>query len=634
MFPWKEPDYHIVDTEDKFNTLLKDLENCIKTDIIICLDVETTGSIPESGLSCYHDWLLGVSFAWNKNAGYYIPFNHTKLVKEKFSEKKERKGNQLPIKRLTEELNSVLSKGGVYLGHNIKFDYKFLWKAGIRINPNFWDTLLAIKIAEGTNWPNTKLKQVIRKVVSIPEQKIQTFEDAAREDASLVPIDEFSVYAINDVIYTLYLYEYLKPKIDKDYKKIFYEVEMPLTPILAQMEMIGLRIDVPYLKSLRTKLETHANQIKKKVFEDYKINIASTMQVGKAFNDNFKNIRLQTSPKGNIVTDVEALNTMKRDFNNQKKSHPIYKLARRILIYRGISKALNTYIDKFPAISEEIYDTKGFSHNIIHTSFNQIVNSGRQSSIPNVQNIPRGLYADIRAGFIPRKGMVFVEADWKGMELRITAAASGEARMVEAFLKDPINADLHTMTAQGLFNKKVITSEERYIGKTINFSILYGATEYSVSKTLKCSKDEARKHINRFYSFYPGLRDWREDEEAKIASRNYSETFFGRRRYVKNGVTPNMTEYWHYNGQVRALINHIIQGTSADILKFSMIKMTNKFAELNLPSYLLTSTHDSVIVETKEPEETVKIVKDCMDITLRGIQLPVDLEVKTSFSKK
>jgi len=622
MYIWKDPNYHIISTLVQLRELKAVLQKTIDNNCPIVIDLETTGVISSSGLDEHHGWLLGVVFAVDKDDGYYVPLNHTKNG--------TRLTNQITLKQFKEEMGTMMSSGGVWVGHNIKFDYKFLWRAGIHLYPNLWDTMIAVKLLNGDARMKAGLKDIISKHIDIPHRIIQTFSEASQGNASEVDPIEFVTYAANDGIFTYCLYEAFKPKIDDQYRKLFYEAEAPLIPILAQMELRGIRIDAQYYKNIRHPLEKCRDKIAGAFKKRYNINVASSIQLGSYMQKTFPSALLDKTAKNNIKTDVEALQTVMR---RHKKHDPIYKFAKHVLFYRNINKALNTYIDKYPASCHQYYVNDKIEY-ILHTRFNQIMNSGRLSSSPNIQNITRDSASiSVRRGFIAREGKRLVEADWMGMELRIVAIDSNEEKMSNAFKQNPLDADLHTLTAKGIFAKDKVTADERHIGKTINFSILYGATEFSISKTLNCSKEKARQYLRLFYETYPGIKRWKNRIERKIREHGYTETFYGRRRYIPFDVYPNMQQRYRYDAAVRQLVNHIIQGTSADMLKLSMVAMTKEFAKQDMDAHLLSTTHDSVVVETSVPEKVSEIMTNTMETTIDGILLPIDIVIKNSFAK-
>jgi DNA polymerase-1 len=270
--------------------------------------------------------------------------------------------------------------------------------------------------------------------------------------------------------------------------------------------------------------------------------------------------------------------------------------------------------------------------NVLHTEFDQMVNSGRLSSSPNVQNITKdgGIFS-IRKGFIARPGYILVEADWSGCELRLVAIDSKESKMLKAFKDNPRDADLHQITADAI-------KTDRFIGKTINFSILYGATKYSVSRTLNRSKEEAQTYLDLFNEIYPGINNWKKSIQEQIFASRCTSTLYGRKRYLPDDISVNPKTYYEQRileAKIRELTNHIIQGTSADLLKFSMVKIVREFARLNLDAHLLSTTHDSIVVECKNGLEgqVSEILKGIMEVTIDEVLLPIDISIKSSFAK-
>ncbi len=619
MHIWKEPEYNLVNTEEKLNLLCAKLQNAIDSKIPIALDIESTGAVEESGLDPYHGWLLGISFAIGVDSGYYIPISHVNnngLLPD-----------QLPLDLIRDKLNQVISTGGLYLMHNGKFDIKFLWKAGFDLYPAIWDTMIALKLLNGDSRQPAALKKVIGQFVDFPPNKVaKTFEEAANGCAAEQDPIDFCTYAIDDTIFTYYLYMGLKPQIDEKHYKLFYEAEAPLIPILAQMELRGIKIDTSYYARVRGPLEKAKRKIENHFYRVYDVNISSPSQLAVLLPKHAPNFRFPKTPTGGIKTDVEAL--QKIMLLSDSKSE-LYKLAKHILTYRGIAKTITTYVDKYPTICHQVPTDNGTEY-VLHTEFDQIKNSGRLSSSPNVQNITRDTsLISVRRGFVARPGYVFVEADWSGCELRILTLVSQEPRMLKAYLENPRKADLHQVTADAM-------EIDRQTAKTINFSIIYGATEYSISKTLNCSKEEALRYLELFFKTYPMIKKWKAAIENSLSAKGYSETYYGRRRYLSFNIYKTMRERWKYEGAVRELINHIIQGTSADLLKFSMVKIAKEFAKRELDAHLLTTTHDSIVVEAKKEiaEEVAKIMNDIMEVKLGEILLPVDISIKDSFAKE
>ena len=613
MFFWKCPEYNIVTSEKELEPLLFELKDAIANKLPISIDVETTGPFKKSGLDPYNGWLLGISFCTSTDKGYYIPLAHTKNGK--------RIENQLTLETVRNNLNPILSTNGLYIGHNIKFDYKFLLKSKIELFPRCWCTNNAAKMVYGDKTKKTALKTIISNYVDIPHGIVKTFDSATEDDtAETNPID-MAVYAINDVIFTYYLYKSLKPEIDKNYYKLFYEAESPLLPLLAQIEIRGTEIDVDYYKNIKKPAEEQRKELKKFFKSNFGITATSNPQVAKLFNS--MKIPLLSTKSGATSVGVESLNKALSKYNKETNE---YKLISKILDLRQIEKALTSYVNKFPKIAEQIHK-KDKIHYILHTDFNQIISSGRMSASPSLQTLTREGPIDIRKGFIPREGYCFVEGDWSSNEYRLVTIVSKDPVLREMYINDPLGADIHSLTAKEL-------GIERQDGKTVNFALIYGATEYAISTQLGCSKEEAKEFIKKYFNTYKGVAEWITREKNNIRKNRYTSTLFGRRRYLREDVFYGMKEFWKYDAEVRALINHIIQGTAADLLKFAMVNISKKFAIQNLDAYIVTTSHDSITSENTQPKEVKQIMKEVMEVTIDGIFMPVDIEVRNSFSKE
>ena len=640
MIEWQTPKYRIVRNRKQLDYMVKYIEEYRLKGIPLTIDTETIGLTDKSGLNPFQSWLLGISMCVHKYEGFYIPLDHV-------DEEGKRLSDQLTLPELVNVLAPLLIKPNTFLGHNMKFDYKILYRSGIELFPQFWDTLLAIQLLVGDVKKAAALKTVITQHSTIPPNLVQTFSEAAGKDPAKQPPDKFGVYAINDAIFTRILYEDIKGEVDSKCDKLFYECEMPLIPLLAQMELRGVHIDVDYFKSLQGPIEIELADLEQKYQEKYGVKISSTTQLGEYLTVTFPNIFSTTiSKKGNVSTDVEVLQTLIRDQNNiiEHNSDPqitdrrlLVGMAEEVLHYRKLNKALSTYIKRFPQLANHLYKNGELFH-VVNTSFKQIQNSGRLSSSPNVQNLTRDNdELSIRRGFIARPGYKFLDYDWSSAELRIVAVAAQEHKMLNAYKENPLDADIHALTTEGIFGE--VTPELRHIGKTLNFSILYGATEYSVSKTLNCSKYQAKEHIDKWMETYPEVKRWRDEVEQFVVDNGYTETLFGRRRYLGYGVTSGMrldnSTKWKWDGAIRELVNHIIQGTCADMLKFAMTKIAHKFAENNMDAHLITTTHDSIVAEVHESlvEQAQEIMKSTMEVYLKGTFMPVDSAVRTSFAK-
>lgn len=636
MIEWRKPKYKVIKRLGHLTEIGFKIQECQKKGTPVCIDVETAGTTPKAALNPFGSWLVGVSFCFDRYEGYYIPLAHTKdgkLLED-----------QVTLKQFIDVLSPILIEDTVFIGHNLKFDYKMLRRSGIRLYPRFWDTMISSQLLNGNIFKSSRLKDVITNHTTISPSLVQTFEDASNFNLAEQDPNEFCVYAINDVVFCRYIYEDTKLEIDKIYGKLFYEAEMMLIPILAEMELKGIRIDVDYFKSLEAPLTDKIDKTKEYFLNKYDINVGSTQQLGKTVNrlmgdHHHRLLKLKVGKTGIISTDVETLNKIVRELKNidasDKVAIELVDIAEKVLEIRKDGKALSTYVKRFPTICNYSYDN-GLNY-ILNTNFRQIQNSGRLSSSPNVQNLTKDGEGKIsvRRGFICRNGYKLMEHDWSGQELRIMAAISGEKRMIQAFKENPRDADLHILTAQHIFGTKNVIPEQRFTGKTLNFLIAYGGTEYAASKTLNCSTDEAANYIDEWFKIYPDVKKWKQSVEKFVKYHGYSETLYGRRRYLSPGIYPDMDENWKWRGAIRELTNHTIQGTGADLLKFAMVNVTKEFAKKSLDANVLTATHDSITTEAEESIIQVcdNIIVNVMEVKLKGILFPVDCEVKESFSK-
>ena len=620
---WFEPQYHLIENKEQLISLCKILKESSDNGQPICLDTETTSVFPDGkgAVDNFHGWLLGISFCVSKNESYYIPLDHV--------ENGIKRPNQLSIEEIRDHLNPILSVKNVFILHNSKFDYKALYRSGIELYPSFWDTMSAVKIINGDSFKSAALKKVIKNYIDIPTTV--SFEEASGGDAAEVDPAEFIVYACNDTIFTFYLYEALKPIIDKHYHKLFYEIEAPFTPLLAHMELKGIRIDPEYFHKIKIPLEKGKLKIEKYFLDKYNISISSNDQLRTIIEPLCENIELPRTDKGAISTGEEALEMIMR---KSEKGTEEYFIAKHTLKHRGINKALNTYVNKIPNIGHQHYN--GSRIDILHTVFNQIINSGRLSSSPNIQNLPRdNMLISVRKGFVPRDGYVFIDADWSSAEYHLVSIASEDTKLIKAYTENS-RADFHLLTAQSLFEKKEITKEERHKGKTFNFARVYGASKYGIARALNCSLDDAQNYINKNDAFFDGVTSWKKKIKNEITKNRFTETFWGRRRYLSDRIFPQMDKQYQYEAAVRELTNHIIQGTNADLLKWCMVKISKEYAAKNLDAHILTCVHDSIVVEARKEivMEASEIVKRIMEVTIKGIELPVDLDIKSSFAKE
>lgn len=443
------------------------------------------------------------------------------------------------------------------VGQNIKYDMEVLMNYGVRLAAPMFDTMLAHYVLQ-------------------PEQKHNT----------------------ETIAETLHQYNVLKPRLkETGVEDLFYNIEMPLVPVLAEMEMTGVRLDTDALAETSKVLTERMRQIEQNIYglAGHEFNIASPKQVGEVL---FGEMKIVEKPKktktGQYVTSEEVLQQL-------RSKAPIVD---HILEHRGLKKLLGTYVDALPKL---INPRTGH----IHTTFNQAVTAtGRlSSSNPNLQNIPvRGEDGkEIRKCFIPEPGQLFFSADYSQIELRVMAHLSGDENMIEAFRE---GYDIHAATAARIYKEDInsVSRDQRTKAKRANFGIIYGITVFGLAERLDISRDEAKQLIEGYFNTFPGVHAYMEKAKETAREHGYAETFFHRRRYLPDITSHNATVR---NFAERNAINAPIQGSAADIIKIAMVRIYERFQREGIRSKMILQVHDelnfSVLPEEKERVEKIVI---------------------------
>lgn len=443
------------------------------------------------------------------------------------------------------------------VGQNIKYDMEVLMNYGVRLAAPMFDTMLAHYVLQ-------------------PEQKHNT----------------------ETIAETLHQYNVLKPRLkETGVEDLFYNIEMPLVPVLAEMEMTGVRLDTDALAETSKVLTERMHQIEQNIYglAGHEFNIASPKQVGEVL---FGEMKIVEKPKktktGQYVTSEEVLQQL-------RSKAPIVD---HILEHRGLKKLLGTYVDALPKL---INPRTGH----IHTTFNQAVTAtGRlSSSNPNLQNIPvRGEDGkEIRKCFIPEPGQLFFSADYSQIELRVMAHLSGDKNMIEAFRE---GYDIHAATAARIYKEDInsVSRDQRTKAKRANFGIIYGITVFGLAERLDISRDEAKQLIEGYFNTFPGVHAYMEKAKETAREHGYAETFFHRRRYLPDITSGNATVR---NFAERNAINAPIQGSAADIIKIAMVRIYERFKREGIRSKMILQVHDelnfSVLPEEKERVEKIVI---------------------------
>ena len=565
-------DYKLIETEEDARKLF----DFFITRQILCLDTETTSINPIDAE------LVGLSFSVEEGKAFYVAVPAER-------EKAERIVNIFkPLYESTEILK---------IGQNIKYDMEVLMNYGVRLAAPMFDTMLAHYVLQ----PEQKHNMDILAETLLNYQTIHIDEligpkgKSQKNMRDLSPAD-ICDYAAEDADITLRLYNVLKPRLkEADVEDLFYNIEMPLVPVLAEMEMNGVLLDTNALAETSKVLTERMKQIEKEIYDlaGHEFNIASPKQVGEVL---FGEMKIVDKPKktktGQFVTSEEVLLQL-------RSKAPIVD---HILEHRGLKKLLGTYVDALPKL---INPHTGH----IHTSFNQAVTAtGRlSSSDPNLQNIPvRGEEGkEIRKCFIPEPGCLFFSADYSQIELRVMAHLSGDKNMIEAFRE---GYDIHAATAARIYKEDIndVTRDQRTKAKRANFGIIYGITVFGLAERLEISRDEAKQLIDGYFETFPQVHAYMEKAKELTREHGYAETFFHRRRYLPDITSHNATVR---NFAERNAINAPIQGSAADIIKIAMVRIFERFRREEIKSKMILQVHDelnfSVLPEEKERVEKI-----------------------------
>ncbi len=571
-------DYQLIEKQED----IKKLCDFLLTFDFLSLDTETTSTNPIEAE------LVGLSFAVRENQAFYVP------VPENHEEAQQ----VVEIFRPLYENPSILK-----IGQNIKYDMQVLANYGITLEGDLWDTMVAHYLIQPELRHNMDLLAEVYlnyKTIHIDEL-IGPKGKKQRSMRELTPAEVYE-YAAEDADVTLKLKRVLEPKLKEvGADRLFHDIEMPLIPVLADMERNGVCIDTESLAETSKAFTQRMNDIEQQIYAlaGEQFNISSPKQVGDIL---FSKLKIVEKPKktktGQFVTSEEVLQTLKGK----------HEIVEKILDYRGLRKLLSTYIDTLP----QLINPKT-QH--IHTSFNQTVTAtGRlSSSDPNLQNIPvRGEDGkEIRKAFIPEPGSLFFSADYSQIELRVMAHLSGDENMIDAFIQ---GHDIHAATAANIYKVGIdeVTSDQRRKAKRANFGIIYGITVFGLAERLEIDRAEARELINGYFETFPKVREYMEQAKETARQKGYVETFFHRRRYLPDINSRNATVRGFAE---RNAINAPIQGSAADIIKVAMIRIYQRFKEEHLRSKMILQVHDelnfSVLPEEKGRVEA--IVKEEME---------------------
>ena len=558
---------------------------------ILSLDTETTST------HAIDAELVGLSFATEENKAFYVAIPTEREQALKFVE----------IFKPVYENENILK-----IGQNIKYDMEVLANYGVELKGKLFDTMIAHYLIQPELHHNMDyLAETLLNYQTVHIEEL--IGPKGKNQKSMREVDPKLVceYAAEDADVTLKLYNVLQPQLkENNLESLFWDIEMPLVPVLADMEMNGVLLDTKALKETSDIFNKRMNEYEQKIYEQAgeKFNISSPKQVGEIL---FGKMKIMEKPKktktGQYVTSEEVLQTL-------KSKAPIVE---DILNYRGMKKLLSTYVDSLPTL---INPRTGH----IHTSFNQALTAtGRlSSSDPNLQNIPVRTDdgKEIRKCFIPESGCKFFSADYSQIELRIMAHLSGDENMIEAFRS---GFDIHKATAAKIWKEQMenVTDSQRKKAKQANFGIIYGITTYGLAQRMEIPNGEAKEIIEGYFATFPKVKEYMEKAKELARQKGYAETIFGRRRYLPdinsaNGTVRGFAE--------RNAINAPIQGSEADVIKVAMVKIWNRFKKENIRSKMILQVHDELNFSVY-PEEAEKVEKIVMEEMQSAYKLQVPL---------
>lgn len=565
-------EYKLVDNEEEMRKLL----DFFLTQPTVSLDTETTSTNPIDAE------LVGLSFAAEEGKAFYVPI----------PDNREKAETIVNIFKTLYESPQIMK-----VGQNIKYDMEVLMRYGVNLSAPMFDTMIAHYLLQPEQHHGMDyLAETLLDYETIHIDTLIGPRGKSQKSMREVPPALVCDYAAEDADVTLRLHNVLKPRLkDAGMEQLFYEIEMPLVPVLAQMETDGVLLDTDALAETSRTFTERMREIEQDIYREagHEFNIASPKQVGEVL---FGEMKIVEKPKktktGQYVTSEEVLQQL-------RTKSPIVG---KILQHRGLKKLLGTYVDALPKL---INPRTGH----IHTSFNQAVTAtGRlSSSDPNLQNIPvRGEDGkEIRRCFIPEPGCLFFSADYSQIELRVMAHLSGDENMTEAFRE---GHDIHAATAARIYKESIdsVSRDQRTKAKRANFGIIYGITVFGLAERLEISRDEARQLIDGYFNTFPRVRDYMERAKETAREHGYAETFFHRRRYLPDITSHNATVR---NFAERNAINAPIQGSAADIIKIAMVRIHRRFAEEGIRSKMILQVHDelnfSVLPEEKERVERI-----------------------------
>ena len=585
----------IVDTEKKLADLIKVLNKAK----VISFDTETT-STEEMKAE-----IVGISLAVKEGEGYYIPTGH-------------RAGTNLPLEQVLASLKGPMTDPKIgKIAHNAKYDYIVLARYGLRVSPLMFDTMLAEFIID----PSSRTMGLKNMAFNKLGEEMTHIEDLIGKGKKQITMDQVAIesaapYAVADAEVTLRLLPIQQEGLKRvNGEKLLEEIDLPLTPVLADMEMTGISLDLPFFQETGARLEKRMNEIEKQVYElvGKPFNINSTQQLSDIL---FKQLGLEPPDRGN-KTASGHYSTSAGVLDLLRGKHSVVDM---ILEHRELSKLKSTYVD---ALQAAINSDTG----CVHTNYSQIgaVTGRLSSSNPNLQNIPIRTEEGrrLRHGFVASKGNVLLSVDYSQIELRIVAHMAQDEGMLAAFRA---GEDIHSTTAAAIYNvsPEAITKNMRRHAKAINFGLIYGMSVFGLTRTTELTLSEAETFVKAYFQKFPGVKKYLDGIRKQAAQQGYVETLLGRRRYFP--ALQSKANVQIKNREEREAINAPVQGTAADIMKIAMLKIPPALKAAGLKARMLLQVHDELVFECPKDElkETAAVVQEVM-----ANAFPLDIPLST-----
>ncbi|MCC6957650.1 MAG: DNA polymerase I [Anaerolineales bacterium] len=590
----------VIDTPEKLAELVRRLSEADE----IAFDTETTSTDQMQAE------LVGIALATSPDEGVYIPLGH-----------RGADGKQLPLESVLEALRGPLTDPAIRKsGHNLKYDYVILCRNGLQVAPLSFDTMIAEWLTDPASH-NLGLKNLAWVRKGFRMTNIEELIGKGRSQISMaqVPVQAAADYAALDVRAVLMLEPELAQELEQKHAaKLFHDLEMPLAPVLADMEMTGVALDVRFLREMSGELSERLLEIDDRICREVgeKFNLNSPQQLSTALFERLKiepPDRTQKTASGFYSTSAGVL-------ENLRGQHPVVDW---VLEYRELSKLKSTYLDALPAQVDPVTGR-------VHTSFNQTgsVTGRLASSDPNLQNIPirSELGRKVRRAFVAAPGKLLVGVDYSQIELRIVAHMAEDQAMLEAFWA---GQDIHAATAAAIYGVplEAVTGDQRRRAKAINFGLIYGMSPFGLTRYTDLTLAEAENFVKAYFAQFPGVKSYLDEMRRLAAERGFVETLLGRRRYFPGLKTANFSQR---NREEREAINAPIQGTAADIMKIAMLRLPSALQGAGLSGYMILQVHDELVLECPKAEarETAALVSKVMGEAFK-LKVPLTTEART-----